>query len=200
MVHKPIAIMILPVFAAGILMLGILAATGNAQESSNTGNTATAILENTAAANTILKVHNDERAAVKSPALKWSNSLAADAKSWAENLASRPPKPSSSSGWNQCCGGEPDLVHGSTGENIWAGGANYYSTADMVQSWASEKNGYNLAPFDFNRDYAHAHYTQMVWRTTTDIGCATAIGNQGRFEFLVCRYSPPGNYNGQSPY
>ena len=30
--------MILPVFVAGILMLGILAATGNAQESSNTGN------------------------------------------------------------------------------------------------------------------------------------------------------------------
>jgi hypothetical protein len=38
MVHKPIAIMILPVFVAGILMLGILAATGNAQESSNNGN------------------------------------------------------------------------------------------------------------------------------------------------------------------
>ena len=31
--------MILPIFVAGILMLGILAATGNAQESSNTGNT-----------------------------------------------------------------------------------------------------------------------------------------------------------------
>jgi cytoskeletal protein RodZ len=39
MVYKPITIMILPVFVAGILMLGILAATGNAQESSNTGNT-----------------------------------------------------------------------------------------------------------------------------------------------------------------
>src|SRR5215467_11451310 len=37
MVHTPISIMILPVFVAGILMLGILAATGNAQESSNTG-------------------------------------------------------------------------------------------------------------------------------------------------------------------
>ena len=39
MVHKPISIMILPIFVAGILMLGILAATGNAQESSNNGNT-----------------------------------------------------------------------------------------------------------------------------------------------------------------
>ena len=39
MVHKPIAIMILPLAVAGILMLTILAATGNAQESNNTGNT-----------------------------------------------------------------------------------------------------------------------------------------------------------------
>src|SRR5215469_9924425 len=38
MVHKPMAIMILPVFLRGILMLGILAATGNAQENSNSGN------------------------------------------------------------------------------------------------------------------------------------------------------------------
>ena len=72
-------------------------------------------------ANTILKIHNDERAAVKVPDLTWSDSLAADAKKWAEHLASLPPKPSSSSGWNQCCGGAPDLVHGSTGENLWAG-------------------------------------------------------------------------------
>jgi pathogenesis-related protein 1 len=155
-------------------------------------------------ANTILKIHNDERAAVKVPDLTWSDSLAADAKKWAEHLASLPPKPSSSSGWNQCCGGAPDLVHGSTGENLWAGGANYYSTADMVKSWASEKSNYHGAPLS-NADFAPGvpmvgHYTQMVWKNTRDVGCATAIGNQGKFEFLVCRYSPPGNTLGQTPY
>src|SRR3989442_787656 len=41
MVHKPIALMILPIFVAAILTLGILAATANAQESNNTGNAAT---------------------------------------------------------------------------------------------------------------------------------------------------------------
>ena len=39
MIHKSIAIMILPLFVAGIVMLGVLAATGNAQESNNTGTT-----------------------------------------------------------------------------------------------------------------------------------------------------------------
>src|SRR5215472_15234745 len=87
-------------------------------------------------ANTILKIHNDERAAVKVPDLTWSDTLAADAKKWAEHLASLPPKPTSSSGWNQCCGGEPDLVHATgtgQGENLWAGSAGGYSTADSVQ-------------------------------------------------------------------
>jgi Cysteine-rich secretory protein family len=37
-------------------------------------------------ANTVLAVHNRERAAVGSPELKWSDSLAADAMSWAEHL------------------------------------------------------------------------------------------------------------------
>src|SRR5438105_12701059 len=40
MVHNPIAIMILPIFVTGILMLGILAAAANAQENNTTGNAA----------------------------------------------------------------------------------------------------------------------------------------------------------------
>jgi pathogenesis-related protein 1 len=105
-------------------------------------------------------------------------------------------------GWTSL-GGKPQLVHATgtgQGENIWAGGANYYSTADMVNSWASEKNNWNGDAKTCASGKVCGHYTQMVWRTTTDVGCATAIGNQGKFEFLVCRYSPPGNYNGQSPY
>jgi hypothetical protein len=38
----------------------------------------------------------------------------------------------------------------------------------------------------------------MVWRNTTQVGCG--IGNNGRTDFLVCWYSPQGNYVGQVPY
>ena len=39
-----------------------------------------------------------------------------------------------------------------------------------------------------------SHYTQMVWPTTTHVGCAVHQGKTD--EFLICRYSPPGNRDG----
>jgi uncharacterized protein YkwD len=142
----------------------------------------------------VLDIHNNERDAVGSPPLRWSDSLAANAKNWAEHLAETLKgapitQASHSKGTGQ-------------GENLSqrgdSRGPSAISTADLLQGWVSEKNGYNLAPFDFNRDYAHAHYTQMVWKTTTEVGCGTA--SSGNQVYLVCRYSPPGNYDRENPY
>jgi hypothetical protein len=51
------------------------------------------------------------------------------------------------------------------------------------------------------------HYTQIVWKTTTRLGCGVALCDQNspfmgfpKWEFWVCNYAPPGNYNGQRPY
>jgi hypothetical protein len=99
MVHKPIVrFVIAPVAVAGILMLAMLAATGNAQENNNAGSTqennnagstqqqsnstGNAQENNNAGstqadlANSILAVHNSERAAVGVPPLVWSEKLA----------------------------------------------------------------------------------------------------------------------------
>jgi uncharacterized protein YkwD len=139
-------------------------------------------------ANTILQIHNRERAAVGAPALKWSDSLAAGAKSWAEHLAQ--------------LGTLQHATGTGQGENLSyrsdSRGPSAISTADLLQGWVNEKNGYTVAPMQWDRDKAHGHYTQMVWKTTTEVGCGTA--SSGNSVYLVCRYSPPGNMQGESPY
>ena len=44
------------------------------------------------------------------------------------------------------------------------------------------------------------HYTQVVWRDSTAIGCARVDCNNGGGVFITCNYNPPGNYVGRSPY
>lgn len=46
------------------------------------------------------------------------------------------------------------------------------------------------------------HYTQVVWRKTSELGCGYATCKRDGFlvEFWACNYSPPGNVRGQEPY
>jgi hypothetical protein len=39
-----------------------------------------------------------------------------------------------------------------------------------------------------------AHYTQIVWPTTTEVGCALA--SSATTDYFVCRYAPTGNKDG----
>jgi cysteine-rich secretory family protein len=155
---------------------------GAPQVSNNTANATDFI-------NTILAIHNRERALVGVPPLVWSESLAAGAQTWADHLVAISTN-----------------VHSTTqgyGENIAWRSHGVDALPLLVESWVAEKNGYNVAPFQWDRDVTHAHYTAMVWRTTTEIGCGIANGSHGtstNIDYLVCRYTPGGNVNGQPPY
>ena len=87
------------------------------------------------------------------------------------------------------------------GENLWAGTPRAFAPEAMVHLWAAEKNDYRPGVFpnisrsgDVERV---GHYTQMIWRASRQVGCATAVG--AREEFLVCRYSEAGNVYGERP-
>ena len=137
--------------------------------------------------NEILVAHNKYRQEVGVPPLKWSNSLANSAQQWAKQLAST----------NR-------FEHSSTdkGENLWAGTKGRFSPTQMVNSWGSEKQY-----FISNRPFPNTcrggwqkcgHYTQIIWKNTTEVGCGLARG--AKMDYFVCQYNPSGNYQGEKPY
>lgn len=139
----------------------------------------------------LLASHNAERAAMGVPPLAWNDKLAAEARGWAVELAATgrfehsPDAP----------GKAPE------GENLWAGTPRAYSPEAMVGLWVSEKKDYRPGVFPNNSRSGDieqvGHYTQLIWRGSDQVGCATAVGREE--EFLVCRYSGAGNVYGVRP-
>jgi hypothetical protein len=74
-----------------------------------------------------------------------------------------------------------------------------FTVEAMVRAWASEKRMFVPGVFPNNSRSGNwmdvAHYTQMIWPTTTRIGCALA--STSRTDYLICRYSPAGNIDGK---
>ena len=139
----------------------------------------------------VLAAHNDERASLGSPALTWDPRLAAGAQIWADYLAVTGKFEHS-----------PDTAdRPREGENIWGGTKHAFSPESMVDLWITEKVHYVDGVFPQNsrsgRVQDVSHYTQLIWKATTHVGCGIARGEQE--EILVCRYSSPGNIIGQRP-
>ncbi|SNS78027.1 Cysteine-rich secretory protein family protein [Sphingomonas laterariae] len=141
----------------------------------------------------LLASHNRERAMLGIPPLAWNEGLARDAAAWGRHLTRvgylvhYPDNPN-----------DPDPQ----GENLWAGTRGYYSIEDMVGLWIAEKKNYRAGVFPANSRTNRlddvAHYTQVMWRSSTDVGCAVVRGRQD--DFLVCRYSEGGNVLGERPF
>jgi hypothetical protein len=134
----------------------------------------------------MLDVHNAERARVGAPPLVWNPVLQEHATAYAQELARL-----------------GRLVHspregrGIERENLQQVIPGW-SPEQMLDGWLSEERDFVAGVFpeisqtgDWNDV---SHYSQMIWPTTTDLGCGLASG--GGFQWLVCRYSPGGNKPG----
>jgi len=116
------------------------------------------------------------------PPLAWSDELALSAQAWADHLKN-----------DRKC----KLEHSDTrnGENL-AGGKGL-DAKYAVKLWENEGKNFRWVPV-YEFDIPSGHYSQVVWRKTTLVGCARV--SCGRTVTIVCQYSPPGNHIGKSPY
>lgn len=124
------------------------------------------------------------------PAMTWHARAAAVAAQWAEG----------------CRFMHNPAISGNYGENIFASYGGAKTPTQVVEHWASEAPNYDHA---MNRCSGECgHYTQIVWRQSTGVGCAwkscdanSPFGaNAVPWLFWVCDYAPAGNFVGQRPY
>jgi uncharacterized protein YkwD len=139
----------------------------------------------------MLNAHNEKRALHGTPALSWSADLAAGAQSWA-NGGER----------NGKCNAVHSVAGGAYGENLYIGTNGTSRIA--LNSWYDEVRHYDwsnpIASYlagDTDRSKEVRHFTQVVWKASTKLGCGVA--SCGGFQYFVCRYSPPGNWNATNP-
>ncbi|KAF7329456.1 PR-1-like protein [Mycena kentingensis (nom. inval.)] len=157
----------------------------------------------TADVNAYLAGHNTVRAKHGAVPLVWSNTLAAAAQVWAD----------------KCVFEHSGGTLGPFGENLAAGSGDF-SIAAGVKAWTDEATRLQVPlplPADdgLTEDYNPAnpqpsHFTQVVWKATTLLGCAVAACDgifapefikyltvvQGKAQFYVCEYQKQGNVIG----
>ncbi len=145
----------------------------------------------------MLVYHNQRRAEVGTNKVTWSPKLAQFAQERANTIARTRKLAHLPQGQNPY------------GENLAQGGASGgvsgFTVLNACEGWYAEraklpKNARTMTVDLFNRGVGH--YTQMVWKDTTQIGAGVASYQQGNFTMtvIVCCYNPPGNFIGGPIY
>ncbi|GIL67258.1 hypothetical protein Vafri_20690 [Volvox africanus] len=147
-------------------------------------------------AQVILDRHNVYRARHQAPPLGWDEDLAAAATAYAQQLASQGCPLRHSTGRDY-------------GENLLL--TQGYPKPDSyctlaVNSWYDEVENYDFTaprPFADNWPKAIGHFTQVVWKSSSLLGCGVGVGDlpmqlgsrvyNGGCKMVVCRYKQPGN-------
>jgi pathogenesis-related protein 1 len=136
----------------------------------------------------LLSLHNELRQKYNVPPLVWDSGVADSAQAWADKIAATGMKPP-----------EHRQIE-SIGQNIVWGTSGAFTPQFLVDRWAREVDNYDLATNTCAAGKYCYHFTQMVWSTTTKLGCGKATTADGKTDFVVCDYNPRGNMVGQSPF
>ncbi|KAJ8331601.1 hypothetical protein QVD99_001868 [Batrachochytrium dendrobatidis] len=131
-----------------------------------------------------LDAHNEKRALVGVPPLGWSRNQQESAQRWSDTMFRT-----------------KVYEHSRPGENLNKAWNMAMTCRSSIQVFFDEYTLYSGQPIPKNANSdaafeAYGHYTQLVWPSTTVVGCGLA----GTFEesYLTCHYDPAGNVEGQA--
>lgn len=137
------------------------------------------------------------------------SALAAGAQAWAENMAKTGTFAHASS--TELNGAGENIFKLSTTASTYAPDAlAKQAVTDSTRSWYKELQYYDFSNPGMSNTPGQAigHFTQLVWKASTSVGCGTASslnptpyvsgGNSYMMYeyYVVCRYSPAGNLAG----
>ncbi|KAK5056600.1 hypothetical protein LTR84_012132 [Exophiala bonariae] len=141
----------------------------------------------------ILDAHNIHRANHSVSDLSWDDKLAGIAAQIAASCVYAHDTSTGGGGYGQNigAGSPPSDIPSMIGDLMYNDEINFYP-------------GYGGEP-DMSNFHAWGHFSQIVWKSTTGVGCATqycpnGLANTGGGVspyFTVCNYGPPGNFGGQ---
>lgn len=138
--------------------------------------------------NVVLNAHNEARRDFGVGPVSWNDELAAGALAHAQYMAA-----TGVYGHDQTPGRRKKA-----GENLWRGPKGVFAYEVMVGVMVDEAKHFRPGAFPDNAAngdwHSVAHYTQIVWPTTTEVGCAVA--SSATTDYFVCRYAPTGNKDG----
>lgn len=121
----------------------------------------------------ILAEHNAKRALHGVSALTWDSTLEAYAQAYADKYD---------------CSGTLTHSGGPYGENLALG----YTVTGAVDAWYAEGDNY-----DYSACNVYDHFTQVIWKSTTKVGCGYKTCGDYWGTYIICSYDPAGNYVGE---
>lgn len=125
-------------------------------------------------AKAILDAHNEKRANHGVDKLTWDEELVSYAQDYADQYD---------------CSGSLTHSGGKYGENLAVG---YSDGPKALEAWYEEGENY-----DYSSASSFDHFTQVIWKSTTKLGCAQKDCSKNNWgKYIICSYDPAGNMVG----